>query len=244
MRTTGIALFLLLTLFASAAQAQTYKNITVKITNTTNGIYFTPIVMATHGIPNAMFEVGAVPSQSIEGLAEFALNAGLIGELAALNSWVIEVEDPTDQVVGPGESITATIVTGPGIEYLSLAGMLVPTNDAFVGLNSFRVPDGTGQARLRLNAYDAGTEENNELLACPGQPPFVGDPLDDPNIPGDPGSNNGLCGTGAQPPQGEVQRIHVHPGVVGDTDLGGGLSDLDSRAHRWQNPIAEVVIDY
>jgi len=31
--------------------------------------------------------------------------------------------------------------------------------------------------------------------------------------------------------------------VVGDTDPAGGISDLHSAIHRWQNPIAEVTIE-
>jgi hypothetical protein len=31
--------------------------------------------------------------------------------------------------------------------------------------------------------------------------------------------------------------------VVGDTDLEGGISDLDVGIHRWQNPVAEMIIE-
>jgi hypothetical protein len=31
--------------------------------------------------------------------------------------------------------------------------------------------------------------------------------------------------------------------VLGDTDPFGGISDLDSTVHRWQNPVAEVIIE-
>ena len=36
--------------------------------------------------------------------------------------------------------------------------------------------------------------------------------------------------------------VHVHRGILGDTDPTGGKSDLDSTIHRWQNPVAKVVI--
>ena len=36
--------------------------------------------------------------------------------------------------------------------------------------------------------------------------------------------------------------IHVHRGVLGDTDAAGGNSDLDSRIHRWLNPVAKVEL--
>jgi hypothetical protein len=31
--------------------------------------------------------------------------------------------------------------------------------------------------------------------------------------------------------------------VAGDTDPAGGISDLDSAIHRWQNPVAEATIE-
>jgi hypothetical protein len=37
--------------------------------------------------------------------------------------------------------------------------------------------------------------------------------------------------------------VHVHRGIVGDHNLEGGLSDLDSGIHRWLNPVAEVIIE-
>ncbi len=43
---------------------------------------------------------------------------------------------------------------------LSLTAMLMPTNDAIVGLDSFTVPDATGSYVFFLNAYDVGTFDN------------------------------------------------------------------------------------
>ena len=36
--------------------------------------------------------------------------------------------------------------------------------------------------------------------------------------------------------------VHVHRGVLGDTDPYASMSDLDNRIHRWQNPVARVTI--
>jgi hypothetical protein len=36
--------------------------------------------------------------------------------------------------------------------------------------------------------------------------------------------------------------VHIHRGNLGDTDADGGVSDVDSRIHRWLNPVAKVVI--
>lgn len=37
--------------------------------------------------------------------------------------------------------------------------------------------------------------------------------------------------------------VHIHRGVIGDTNTGGGISDLNSSIHRWLNPVAEIVIE-
>ena len=32
--------------------------------------------------------------------------------------------------------------------------------------------------------------------------------------------------------------VHIHRGVIGDSDVNGGKSDLDAGRHRWLNPVA------
>ena len=36
--------------------------------------------------------------------------------------------------------------------------------------------------------------------------------------------------------------VHVHRGIVGDTNPNGGISDLDSSVHRWLNPVARLTV--
>jgi len=38
------------------------------------------------------------------------------------------------------------------------------------------------------------------------------------------------------------QTVHIHPGVLGDTNPTGGPSDLDSTVHRWHNPVLKVEV--
>ena len=38
------------------------------------------------------------------------------------------------------------------------------------------------------------------------------------------------------------QMVHIHRGNIGDTDATGGISDVDSRIHRWLNPVAKVTV--
>lgn len=117
---------------------------------------------------------------------------------------------------------------------LSVVAMLLPTNDAFAGLNSISIPTDPGTYVFNVPAYDAGTEANDELLTGGGAPGVAG-------IPADPGGLTGTGGTGAAGADSNTN-IHIHRNTLGDTDSAAGASDLDSRVHRWLNPVVRVVI--
>ncbi len=113
--------------------------------------------------------------------------------------------------------------------------MMLPTNDGFVGLDSWEIPTTAGTYTIWLNAYDAGTEANNELIADGSGAPGT------PGIPAAPGGNAGMNGTGLTDAQSNAN-VHVHRGALGDDNLAGGASDLDNTVHRWLNPVAKVTI--
>jgi len=84
-----------------------------------------------------------------------------------------------------------------------------------------------------LNAYDAGTEANDEIINGAGAPGEAG-------IPADPSGNGG---SGAEGIDAEVEGfVHIHRGIIGDLEKEGGISDLDASKHRWQNPVATVIV--
>jgi hypothetical protein len=112
--------------------------------------------------------------------------------------------------------------------------MLLPTNDGFVGLDALRLPKESGTYIYHLNGYDAGTEVNDEVITGGGAPGVAG-------IPADPGGNAGSGATGVVATE-QNTTVHIHRGILGDIDSAGGISDLDSRVHRWINPIAKVVV--
>ena len=66
-------------------------------------------------------------------------------------------------------------------------------------------------------------------------------PAGAPGMPGDPGGTTGINGTGAAGADANPN-VHIHRGSLGDTDATGGTSDLDSRIHRWLNPVVRVVL--
>lgn len=208
------------------------RHVSVEVTNLTNAIYFTPLLVSAHNADTHMFQVGAAASTSLQAMAEGGDISGLDTDLAALGA--NNAVDPAGGFLAPGASAQAMLTPAKHNRYLSLVAMLLPTNDGFVGIDAIRIPDRRGTYTYYLNGYDAGTEANDEIINGGGFPGT-------PGIPADPGGNNG---TGASGVTGADynRNVHVHRGTVGDTNTTGGASDLDTAVHRWINPVAKVVI--
>ena len=204
----------------------------VRITNLTNGITYTPFLVAAHPSDTSLFKVGETASTPLQTMAEGGDISGLVTELEAVNATL--VANPAGGLLAPGASTTADLNTdGTDNTLLSIVAMLLPTNDAFAGLNAISIPSEPGVYVHNLNAYDAGTEANDEIVNGGGA-------LNVPGIPAAPGGS----GTGGSGVTGADTNstVHVHRGVLGDTDPTGGVSDLDSTIHRWLNPVARVTI--
>jgi hypothetical protein len=222
-------------LLAATAVPATAAEWTVTITNAANGTYFTPLMVAAHSAHVDAFQVGEPASDSLRLTAECGNTSGLI---AAFENAGAEFDNnPAGGALAPGASATATLHPSPWNDRLTIAGMLVPTNDGFVGLDSVRVPKVPGTYTYPVNGYDAGTEANDEVFAPPAEGCMPGQP----GVPGDP---TGLAGSGAT---GVTTfdyntNVHVHPGGVGDLDPAGGPSDLDAGVHTWVNPIGYVTV--
>ncbi len=219
------AAFSLLT--ATPALADQFE---IRITNLTHGSWFTPLLVVAHSAKGDLFTAGRKASEPLEKVAE----AGDVTDLKALSeSLGGKTAVANDTPLGPGRTAIVKLDTGDQ-PLLSIVGMILPTNDGLVGLDAFRLRSVGRREVLFLGSYDAGTEINDELLV-----PGAG--FNVPGIPGDPGGNSGSGGTGSTAIEPNT-RIHTHPGIVGDTDPTGGPSDLDPAVHRWQDPVARVVI--
>ena len=77
-------------------------------------------------------------------------------------------------------------------------------------------------------------EANDEQITGGGAPGAAG-------IPADPGGFSGTGGTGAAGADANTN-VHIHRNTLGDTDGAAGASDLDSRVHRWLNPVLRVIV--
>lgn len=245
---------------ATASAYTSAATVTVEITNITHGSYFTPIAVVAHPENTSLFEIGEPASDAIAAVAEGGTLSGdangdgdvdddgefigvvEIGASISANAEVAQVLGSdglpaTPNFLSPGSSVTVSeFETDDANILLSAVAMILPSNDAFIGLNSWEIPSEAGTYTIYLDAYDAGSEANNELLA--GMPSGA---LGVPGAPGAPGGQGGSGGTGVTNEESNTS-VHIHRGIIGDTNSEGGASDFNSLVHRWLNPVAKVVI--
>ncbi len=206
----------------------------VEIENVTRGIYFTPLLVAAHPENTSLFTSGTIASVNLQAMAEGGDISGLSADLDAIGA--TQSNNPAGGLLAPGSSTVTSLNTDGATAntQLSIVAMMLPTNDGFIAANSITIPTEPGTYTYYLNAYDAGTEANDEIRGsgAPGEPGFP--------APGPVDADSGTGGTGvAATVEGFV---HIHRGVLGDTDSTGGISDIDSTLHRWLNPVAKIII--
>jgi len=186
----------------------------VTITNMTRSETFTPILAATHRHDLNLFTAGQPASAELATLAEGGDVTPLTDVLLATG----EVRDITNSggLLAPGASVTLNLSGGKHVRHISMAAMLIPTNDAFFALNNVDLPrKGNRTVYYVSPAYDAGSEPNDELCA---------------NMPGP------VCGgEGASPGAGGEGYVHIHAGIH-------GIGDLAPDVYDWRNPVARIAI--
>lgn len=185
----------------------------VTITNITKSQIFTPVMVASHRPGTKLFELGKPASHELEILAESG-NPGPLSEklVDEAGADVAVAED----VLPPGQSVTLYVKADGEHRYISVASMLIPTNDGIFAINGERGPRGRHSISLNSPAYDAGTEDNDELCVSIPGPPF-------------------LCnGEGVSPDGGEGY-VYIHPGIH-------GIADLNEASYDWRNPVANISI--
>ncbi len=222
----------LLTAGCMNISAATAQELSIEITNLTNAVYFTPLLVSAHNADTRLFQPGAAASASLQAMAEGGDISGLEAELSAVGA--NNVADPNGGLLAPGTTTSTSLSTGKHNTRLSIVAMLLPTNDGFAGLGAIEIPKKRGTYTYYVNGYDAGTEANDEIINGGGAPGV-------PGIPADPGGNGGSGASGVTLTEHNTT-IHVHRGTLGDMDPVGGISDLDNSVHHWLNPVAKVVV--
>jgi hypothetical protein len=199
---------------AAATEHRTYE---VTITNLTYRQQFTPLLLVTHRPELRLFKAGDPALPELATLAE----EGNVAPLRALLDASPQVTSTTAAtgLLDPGKSVTLTLQGHPSRDRLSLAAMLIPTNDAFVALDAVALPLPAHPGSHTAIAYDAGSEVNDELCS---------------SIPGPFFAECGGSGGGARAGNGEGF-VHVHRGVH-------GIGSFQAQARDWRNPVARVTV--
>ncbi len=188
----------------------------VTVINLTNAQPLSPVAVLLHDSGN-LWQLGQPASTMLENLAESGDNSDVLSaDFASSNA-------SNGGVVMPGSQTEIVIsTTDTNALYLSLATMLVNTNDAFTGLNRVDLSALAVDAMLnyRVGVYDAGTEGNSELAGTI------------------PGPADG--GEGYNAARDDIDYVARHPGVV-SADDGLTNSSLNNQ-HKFDNPAMSVKI--
>ena len=183
------------------------------------GQIFSPPIFAAHPAGVKIYEVGEKAEPYMVALAEggdvSALKA--LADAAGANSVV------ADGMVLPGASVTVMVSADAMNSALSLATMLVSTNDAFIGVADLSLYDEAGMpitTTLNLVSYDAGSEQNTERGT---------------DIPGPVGLS------AEEDPPDTNNRVPTEDGVI--THHGGimGVGDV-AASFAWTEPTAMLTI--
>jgi Spondin_N len=198
---------------AAANERRTYE---VTITNLTYRQQFTPLLLVTHRPELRLFKAGDPALPELATLAE----EGNVAPLRALLDASPQVTSTSagTGLLDPGKSVTFTVQGHPR-DRLSVAAMLIPTNDAFVALDAVALPLPSHAGSHTAIAYDAGSEVNDELCS---------------SIPGPFFPECGGSGGGARPGNGEGF-VHVHRGMH-------GIGSFQANVRDWRNPVARVTV--
>ena len=186
----------------------------VTITNLTSAISFTPILVASHRRSVPTFELGAPASPEMTAVAE-AGDTSLLAATLGENPRVVDLQNSSGLLM-PGASVSVIVRATRGADRVSLAAMMLPTNDGFIALGSVGAP-AQGSVTYFSPGYDAGTEPNDEWCM---------------NIPGP------TCGgAGSSPGEnpGDEGYVHIHRGIH-------GVGELSPSVYDWRNPVAKITV--
>ncbi len=217
----GLLGLLILTMSAGAAADGYYRKYEVTITNITRGQTFTPQLVVTHSRKVALFELGKPAGLPLEILAEDGNTAPLTDALLGQPYEVSDVQT-IPGLLGPGETTSITVEATRFHSRLSLAAMLIPTNDTFVALDSVPLPRRSTTRTAR--AYDAGTEANDQNCT---------------NIPGP--RCDGI-GHSPGPNEGDEGYVYVGNGFHTLPQPDDDSEVLGPQVYDWRNPVAEIRV--
>lgn len=197
---------------ALADGLQQGRNYTITIINITPGQIFSPPVVVVHDRNFKLFELGVSADEPLYSMAEDGLTDPIENYLDGLEA--VFDHNVAQGPVLPGESVSIEVTARGRFKFISVAGMLVSTNDAFFAVRGLPIHVNRTNS-VSAKAYDAGSEANLE---------------DCGHIPGPPCGNGGVRNTA------EAEGfIHIHSGIHGQ-------GDLDPVSYDWNNPVAKITV--
>lgn len=192
----------------------------VTVTNLTEAQPLSPVAVILHREGYLPWKIGDSAGSGLEQLAEGGDNSTLLEE-AKHHSKVKQALSDSG-VIAPGAHSSIIVEARHYRDLrLSLATMLVNTNDAFSGLSAKPISALGLHETLSVDvaAFDAGTESNSETAAVPG--PAAG-------------------GEGYNSIRDDRNSVGGHPGVLGAED--GVAGSVLHAEHRFDNPVARIRI--
>jgi hypothetical protein len=195
---------------AWAGDMVTYK---ITVTNMTPGQPFAPIMAATHRPGMSFFAAGEAPTDELAMLAEAGNGKPMAAKLLTMPG-VRDAQVSTGGLTFPGKSTTLMVKAKRDWDHVSIGAMLGATNDAFLAIADLPLPLLRRTVTYVADAYDAGSETNDELSSTVA----------------------GLGGEGYSPNDAGEGFVHVHNGVH-------GIGNLNAATMDWRNPVAEIVIE-
>lgn len=196
---------------SSYADESEIRHYAITITNITRGQILAPAAVIAHNDSYSLFKLGSPVSPELAMLAEDGSPAALTSMASSMPG--VYRTTTGSGVILPGASQTIEIETSRQYSEISVAAMLVSTNDGFMALRGINAPR-RGEITVMADAYDAGSEANSESCAF---------------VPGPP------CGAHAHDISPAEGYAHIHAGIHG---IGG----LSAAMYDWRGAVAQVEI--
>jgi hypothetical protein len=219
---------------SAPAQAAPLRTYSVTIENLVNSQPLSPGVVVTTRADAAsqLYGSGNLITPAMARVAQAGVQTPLVDAYrnATGTTEVIDVARPITPrgSTAGGFSDTLTVqLRANANDVLTVAFMLVCTNDGFVMVDRAELPGMNGNART-MNVYglDGGVESNTERSEDLADPCSGIGPVP---LPGDPNGNDDT--TTRTVPQ---QSFAPHPGITGGADL--------TSVHYWNDPVASVTV--
>ncbi len=200
--------------------SKTYR---VTLHNVTNNQPMSPMAVVFHKSGYHLWQAGQASSVALEKLAEGGDNAEVLMEASQHEDFL--ASQAGTGAIPPGGSETLELITSDTSNFrMTVASMLVNTNDAFAGVVSGEIANLAKGERfsMQIPVWDAGTEVNSEAAG---------------SLPGPADGGEGYNASR----DGDADFVAIHQGVVTQAD--GVNSSVLNESHRFDNPVGIISVE-